>query len=72
MFRVGALGCLQVQLAIPDRVMEGKCVPVAVEALDGNNRVPVIGTHMRRASRLVLDLLERLFLQQWGSDPKRR
>lgn len=62
MFGVGDLGGVEVELVVPERVVEGEGVLGARKALDGDQGVPVVGADVCGAAGHVCDLLQRLFL----------
>lgn len=62
MFRLGHLGGVEVELVVPERVVEGESVLGAGESLDGDQGVPVVGADVCGAAGHVCDLLQRLFL----------
>jgi hypothetical protein len=53
---------VEVELMVPERVVEGEGVLGAGEALDGDQGVPVVRAHVCGAAGHVCDLLQRLFL----------
>lgn len=59
---VSDFSSMEVELMVPERIVEREGILGAGEALDGDQGVPVVRAHVWGAAGHVCDLLQRLFL----------